>query len=409
MSTTKRKNQRKSADSIRTQNCQRISQLIKKLGMVREYAEIPSVIRQQIPERIDLKTLFIYEESIPQKIKDAVEVFKTATVNGVSFNDFVEVSIPMSIGLSDWIESFQSRRRISKLGYPDGFRKRVPPPPEATKILEAMDIMNYAFIKTLFPILLNSCEDCSSLETKSYFYSFKYAFAGKRQRLQLKISSQSAQSERVKVDGDYTRTVFRVGGVEGSAVCQRWQWLEKDPREFNFPGKPGEKLPVYVQPHVLRRLEERLDEPALKDIFNTSIYRSLTRKFVVANSEEPTVLVPFVIGRPPVKVGYLTVARLPNMLLIKTFLFLTLEATPEGRKLSRIMTWDRDEMSYHKLDRVSTFLKTDLIDSKPFVERMELAGFGDFLKWVRAFRKDRTIRPFAEELIQYFRLDKIRA
>jgi hypothetical protein len=411
VSATKRKHQRKSADSIRTQNFQRVSQLLKKLGVLHDYAKIPGVMRQQIPEHLDAKTIFVYDESTPQKIKDAVEVFKTATVSGISFYDFVEVSIPISLGLLDWMESHQSRRRISKLGYSDGVTKRVSPPPEASKISEALHELNFAFVKSLFSFLVINCVDCSSLEIKSYFPNFQYVLTdkGNKQRLQVKILSQKAESERIKIDGDCLRTVFRVGGTEGSPLNQSWRWLEKDPQEFTFPGKPGEKLPVYVQPHVFRRLEERLDDPKLKHIFSSSIYKSLTEKFVVARAGEHTVLVPFVMGHPPVKTGYLAVTKLPKMILVKTFLFLTLESTPEGRKLSRIMGWDRDEVAYHKLDRVSTFLKTDLIDSPPFIERLELAGLEAFLDWVGAFRKDHTIRPFAEELIQYFRLDKIRA
>lgn len=129
-------------------------------------------------------------------------------------------------------------------------------------------------------------------------------------------------------------------------------------------------IPVYVQNHVLRRMEERLD----------CIERYLREFYLIINMQDQTfihfkgrILVEYNVGRGN-KLGYLIVEYLSGILLVKTFLLLSNSGTPEGQRLEELSGMKKIDRQYWAIDRLSTFHNSDLNENPQITELFEKAG-----------------------------------
>jgi hypothetical protein len=112
-----------------------------------------------------------------------------------------------------------------------------------------------------------------------------------------------------------------------------------------------------VQSHALRQLHTRLP-------FGDGEY--LVHDWMVASLREPNL----VQRTDPVylveyrfcdwRLGYLVAERLADKVVVKTFLFLTMEGTPEAQLLREKLRLRQRDIRYCGLDRLSTFLLTDI-------------------------------------------------
>ncbi len=120
---------------------------------------------------------------------------------------------------------------------------------------------------------------------------------------------------------------------------------------------PRVRLPVYIEKHALRRLDERLPFTG---------HRSVLHKIAIDALEQPRglhesrggYLVDVEMG--PHKVGYLVAHVLPQMILVKTFLTLTMQGTPECKLLREKLGLQRADVERYKLDDLKTLLATDM-------------------------------------------------
>src|SRR5207253_1733261 len=82
------------------------------------------------------------------------------------------------------------------------------------------------------------------------------------------------------------------------------------------------------------------------------------------------------------KLGYLVAQRLDGAVLIDTFLFLTMDGTPEGDLLHRKLKLRRPDKEQLGLDRIQTFLLSDIQGDKELVEMLADCGCGHlFQMW----------------------------
>jgi hypothetical protein len=76
------------------------------------------------------------------------------------------------------------------------------------------------------------------------------------------------------------------------------------------------------------------------------------------------------------RVGYFVADVVEGKLLLRTFLFITNEGTPEARKLAEISGLCKLDVKYWKIDKLSTFLKSDIV-LKPEIKKIFMdAGCG---------------------------------
>jgi hypothetical protein len=142
-----------------------------------------------------------------------------------------------------------------------------------------------------------------------------------------------------ELDG-VVRKAYRVGRCgKGSVIT--WS-------QYNFQGR---EYPIYIQSHAIEALEKRIDTT------RTSILL-----FHLAHSLEKTelryyegkYLLTYRISNNT-KVGYFVCSFVSGSLVLRTFLFITYDGTPEGDLINVKMELDKQSKTYMGLDKYSTF------------------------------------------------------
>src|SRR5207302_802619 len=77
--------------------------------------------------------------------------------------------------------------------------------------------------------------------------------------------------------------------------------------------------------------------------------------------------------------GCLVARVVGNQVVLRTFLFLTMEGTPEARELSRRLGLSRPDIEYEGLDRLETFLSPSFRADAELAELLRECGCGSLL------------------------------
>lgn len=129
----------------------------------------------------------------------------------------------------------------------------------------------------------------------------------------------------------------------------------------------GFMLDVYIQQHALDRLDERLDGADVGSS-HYGIYESL-KKFKVCKNKRGNLLFEYrYFGH---KVGYFKGDISAGRIILRTFLFLTNNGTPEGEKLHANTGLLKEDKIYLVIDKLSTFVNSD-IASHPRIKQLFL-------------------------------------
>jgi hypothetical protein len=165
----------------------------------------------------------------------------------------------------------------------------------------------------------------------------------------LYFNIQNPEIAHINLDGK-NRPVYRVGWP--LTMIQGLGWSNIRPIDLKIEGTFSEiPLKVYIQSHALRRLRERIDcveTPILHHFLFQSI-GNLQSTIL----ESGGILVEYILF--DVKVGYLVIDLIEGIALIRTFLFLTNNGTPEGERLHKSTGLEIIEKKYLSIDKLSTF------------------------------------------------------
>ncbi len=171
----------------------------------------------------------------------------------------------------------------------------------------------------------------------------------------------------ISING-HRRSIYKVG-LPSNANVHEWAKVDASLLGNHYSGEK-KKLDVYIQAHALKRMEERLDGMGA---FSRNFMLAIT--FPHLKSLEPYkgyLLIPIEPGE--VRVGYLFCNVIDEMLVIRTFLFITHSATPEGDRLKEFTGLNRSDISYWKIDRLSTLFKIDEEHWPELLKLFELVG-----------------------------------
>ncbi len=209
----------------------------------------------------------------------------------------------------------------------------------------------------------------SVVDDRVFWYEFQYdPTPGKKifQRYVLKV--MKPERTRITCDGA-ARPAFRAS-IFGPRGLSHLTWTAAD---LGFDGAPQE-YPVYVQSHALEQLARRVPS------FHTpAIVCSLTRPKFTRQSED-SFLVEYRQGSADHKLGYFVGVRLPDKVLLKTFLFLTMQGTPESDLLYSKLRLTRRDIEFIRLDELSVFLDQDVRQDAGLVKLFDECGCGHLLK-----------------------------
>ncbi len=140
------------------------------------------------------------------------------------------------------------------------------------------------------------------------------------------------------------------------------------------------ELPVYIQNHALKRMNERLGQLYITDAMLEICFALQAAKFVVVKKGHA--LLEFKLSN--CKVGYFKIVLTEGVLLIQTFLFLTNNGTPEGDKLNELLGMQKADKKYWEIDKLTTFLASDIEENETLKQIFINAGCKSLFDYKRA-------------------------
>ncbi len=212
------------------------------------------------------------------------------------------------------------------------------------------------------------------------------------------VEQKKAETELLEIDGN-KRTIYR--------IClnhnQEFIPLTITPDKLGVEGLMQKfPLKVFIQRHALDRINTRLGK--LFYIFNyVHIVPAILGKSVPAENNN-SYLFPVAYGQ--VKIGYLKGDIIGDKLVIRTFLFLTNNGTPEGKKLHNLIGLQKADKEFLRIDKLSTFVNSDIKENEKLKTLFCEAGCGDLFQLDKTVldNSDKKEITCAEYLTQYLGL-----
>jgi hypothetical protein len=219
------------------------------------------------------------------------------------------------------------------------------------------------------------------------------------------IHREEAQTRWVAPKGEKGRMAFRCGQPFGKDGIDWIEW----PRSLLASEDSRDPLPVYAQSHVLDNLYRKEARALFIEdgewMAHDDLWQSLRTPKITLMTDRDMFLVEYRLGGH--KLGYLVAQTLDDIVLIRSFLFLTMDGTPESDMLwkkRRLCRADKEELG---LDRIDTFLHTDIQFNPKLVSLLEECGCGHLFKILKEPPCERTVAGYAGNMLKYLRLDGI--
>lgn len=119
-------------------------------------------------------------------------------------------------------------------------------------------------------------------------------------------------------------------------------------------------LPVFISDHAIHRLHERLPiAPNLSELDRLVSAALDWPELQPAEEQEPDRCL-VALRRGERKYGYLVAELYPDFVFVRTFLFLTMQGTPEAKQLRDRLGLSRADIEYFKLDHYLTLAHSDV-------------------------------------------------
>lgn len=184
------------------------------------------------------------------------------------------------------------------------------------------------------------------------------------------LEEKEVETETIKIDGN-NRTIYRVcrNTDEGFApVTITPERLGMSGLMQKFP------LKVFIQIHALERFETRLGR--FFAIFHyPNIVITLLDAKPIPTDDKNSFLFPVTYEKA--RLGYLKADVIGDKLVIRTFLFLTNNGTPEGKKLNQLVGLQKADKKYLGIDKLSTFIQSDIKKDEKLKALFCEAGCGE--------------------------------
>ena len=189
----------------------------------------------------------------------------------------------------------------------------------------------------------------------------------------VKVYKHEQKKIYVTLEG-INRAVVRVGwGMYPDGVV----WCSRPPASFSLPQKDiTHTLPVYIQTHALQRLRERLD-CVDEGTVHYFVYLAL-KNGRIHKTQNNSYLIEFHFM--DMKAGYLVAVVQDDRVIVRTFLLLTNNGTPEGAKLANYTGLKKEDKRYLSLDKLSTFMDPALRDDETIQRIFFDAGCSDLFE-----------------------------
>lgn len=230
----------------------------------------------------------------------------------------------------------------------------------------------------------------SDMSHRKYHMKFEDPFpAGKkwhdfRMMQTVTIDEIRLKREKLTFAGGEVRSAIRVVNLTFRQRGDATDYNDSKYEDFNLkPSVLGIKghfaeipLPVYIQQHALSRLSERIGLMG-NGLAQQDAIRSLSEG-KTARGRNGQLLVEFsTYGK---KAGYLAVDVIEGVILVRTFLFLTNNSTPEGQMLEEQLGLKKLDKQYLTIDKLQTLVNSDILRDEEICGLFRKAGCGELLE-----------------------------
>lgn len=152
---------------------------------------------------------------------------------------------------------------------------------------------------------------------------------------------------------DKNRPALRLGWAMPEPVAHL-RFIEIDPHQAALKGTSP--LGVFIQSHAFTRLHERIDgfDPGF---LHFNLYDSFLNPKIHRDDNGRLLFEYRISGK---KVGYFRGDLADGCIILRTFLFLTNNGTPEGKKLHQHTGLMKEDKMFLAIDKLSTFVTSDI-------------------------------------------------
>ncbi len=239
----------------------------------------------------------------------------------------------------------------------------------------------------------------SQFESRIFQSTLEYAKSPSgKMETRVIVSTKPPESRQISFDGS-TRPMYRVSKLfSGSEL----KWISWGRKELGFHHKPwmDKKLPVFVQSHAFKQLKARASLPGEEMYLEAWLGESLAEPVIMGRIGNE-LLVSFDVVEK--RVGYLLVTLTGTLAIVRTFIFLTMEPSPEAQLLKEHLNLTREEVEWLGLHKLSAFTNTDMKNDPKLRHLMRQCACGHLFDLVDSDHAP-TPKAFAEELKQYIGL-----
>jgi hypothetical protein len=262
-------------------------------------------------------------------------------------------------------------------------------------------------INALFDVTEFICPLISDIRTRIYWTDNKSELIKEKVRLEtiIKIHGDIPEKRNFIINREL-HSAIRIGLPLDSKPA--WASVKPESLGLRSIGEYN-MVDVYIQEHALNRLIERNDCVFIQYIMaelNLAVY---TCKYHIDEINGKYMIEFSVFDH---KTGYLMAEVVDTKLVIRTFLFLTNDGTPEGRKLHANTGLSKADKEYLKIDKLSTFLSPDIHGNEKIRKIFYDAGCGSLFKLKADFdeRNFMIKKPTSASLIEdYLMLNEKKA
>lgn len=183
---------------------------------------------------------------------------------------------------------------------------------------------------------------------------------------------EKPETELFEIDG-HKRAIFRIGLYYDN----KFTGISLTPEQLGINGLLKDiQLKIYIQRHALKRIIERIG-----DFFTVITYTeiiNMVSKLHTLPSGDGGFLFPYTYMDK--RLGYLKADIFGDRLIFRTFLFLTNNGTPEGKKLANLLGIQKADKKYLGIDNLNTFINSDIESNENLKRVFCKAGCSDLFE-----------------------------
>lgn len=197
------------------------------------------------------------------------------------------------------------------------------------------------------------------------------AFSNPEGLNQIRLFRYRPHTINLDING-FRRPLIKLGNYD---LEQGLHWINVSPPSIGYSN--SNLKPVYVQQHMFHRFEERAGLPA--GFGQQFLLQALADESFIYHIRKERVLLECRAWGS--RIGYFVISAYEHGFVVHTFLFLTNDSTPEGRRLASFTQLERNDQRYLGIDRIDSFLEYDIAGDKNLKEIFFKAGCGSLLEY----------------------------